>query len=379
MEAACRGGPKVGHAAPEAGDFHTQAPGWEAPDRGGQRPRAGKWLYPKRGRQAAASIADMLARLQRFVTLGLVAFVVAWAGAALAGGRPAWAAGGLLVVVLGYLGFMALEFALASWQHGDDPAPQASVGQLVRAWWGEVTTSPRVFCWDQPFRWHAWPDHLPAGSRQRGLVLVHGFVCNRGLWNSWLPRLTARGVPFVAVNLEPVFSDIGAYAGLVGDAVARVHAATGQAPVVVAHSMGGLAVRAWLARTDGRAVHRVITIATPHHGTWTARFSRSTNALDMQQGSGLLAQLEAREDAARRGRFTCFYSHCDNIVFPPSTATLADADNRHVQGVAHVHLVHQPAVFDEVLHWLAQASGAVDDEVFTPASVEGAAVDGQSH
>jgi len=295
----------------------------------------------------------MLARLQRLVTFCLVAFAVSWGVLATALGRPRWSSGGVLLIVCGYLAFMALEFALAAWQHKDDPAPRATVGQLVRAWWGEVTTSPRVFCWWQPFRSDTWPDHLPRSAALHGMVLVHGFGCNRGFWNVWLPRLKARGVPFVAVNLEPVFGAIGDYAAAVGDAVARVEAATGRPPVVVAHSMGGLAVRAWLAREEG-AVHRVITIASPHHGTWAARFSLSANARDMRPQSDLLAFLESKESPETRGRFTCFYSHCDNIVFPPSTATLEGADNRHVVGMAHVHLAYQPVVFDEALRWVAQ-------------------------
>ena len=62
------------------------------------------------------------------------------------------------------------------------------------------------------------------------------------------------------------------------------------------------------------------------------------------------------ENAARRARFTCFYGHTDNVVFPASTATLAGADNRHLAGVAHVAMAFHPEVFDEVLRLLAQAA-----------------------
>jgi triacylglycerol lipase len=62
--------------------------------------------------------------------------------------------------------------------------------------------------------------------------------------------------------------------------------------------------------------------------------------------------LTDQESAERRARFTCFYSHCDNIAFPASTATLPGADNRHVPGVAHVHLLFQNEVFNEALRWL---------------------------
>ena len=336
------------------------------------------WLCLARTPDATASIVIMLARLQRFVTFCLVAFAAAWASLAVAFGHPIAAAGGVLLIVFGYLAFMGLEFVVVAWQHKDDPAPRATARQLVRAWWGEVTTSPRVFCWSQPFRSNAWPDHLPQCVSCRGVVLVHGFVCNRGFWNAWLPRLKACGVPYVAVNLEPVFGGIRDYALAVGAAVSRIKAATGQAPVVVAHSMGGLAVRAWLAM-EGGDVHRVITIGSPHHGTWAAQFSLSSNARDMRRQSDLLAFLESKETPETRARFTCFYSHCDNIVFPPSAAKLEGADNRHVEGVAHVQLVDQPVVFDEVLRWVMPDSGPEQGAGFTSVSVGEPSASTQSH
>ena len=64
-----------------------------------------------------------------------------------------------------------------------------------------------LFGWRQPFRHAACPDWLPAppagGAPGRGVVLVHGFMCNRGIWNPWMRRLRARGHAHVAVTLEP--------------------------------------------------------------------------------------------------------------------------------------------------------------------------------
>jgi triacylglycerol esterase/lipase EstA (alpha/beta hydrolase family) len=186
------------------------------------------------------------------------------------------------------------------------------------------------------------------------VLLVHGFVCNRGLWNPWLRELRAAQVPAIAVNLEPVFGSIDAYIPILEAAVRRLELATGLEPVIVAHSMGGLATRAWLASAGNDArVHRVITLGTPHHGTWMARYAATLNSRQMQQLGPWLTQLAAREPAARYARFTCFYGHCDNIVFPPSTATLPGADNRHLEAVAHVHMTYQPSVFSEVRRWLS--------------------------
>ena len=246
------------------------------------------------------------------------------------------------LIIFGYALFLGLEFAFLRVVNRNDPAPQANAKQLLRAWWGEVLTAPRVFCWSQPFRSRAIPDWLPdADSTQsRGIVLVHGFVCNRAVWNPWMTRFRARGIPYVAVNLEPIFGSIDEYAEIIERAVQQMEAATGRAPVLVAHSMGGLAVRAWLNRyaCDHR-VHRVITVGTPHHGTWMGRFARTRNTLEMQLNSHWHQALAEQEPPERHAHFTCFYSHCDNIAFPASTATLAGADNRHVPGVAHVHLL----------------------------------------
>lgn len=302
----------------------------------------------------------MLARLQRFTTIGLVLAALAWAGWFVSHGRPGWALAGALLILLGYALFLAAEFVLLAFVHADDPAPRATAVELLRAWWGEVSNAPRVFCWRQPFREHAEPDVLDAASRgKRGVVLVHGFVCNRALWNPWLRDLRRLGVPFSAISLEPVFGTIDAYVPLVDAAVRRVEAATGLAPVLVGHSMGGLALRAWLdfAAADARC-HRAITIGTPHHGTWLARWALTPNGIQMRRGGGWLEALAAREPAHRRERFTCFYGHCDNIVFPPSTATLAGAHNIHLAGTAHVHMAFHPVVFAAVCGWLGVAGEA---------------------
>lgn len=295
----------------------------------------------------------MLARLQQFTTVGLLVAAIVWAAYFMRHDEPGWAVVGAALIVFSYAFFLAVEFVLVYTVGREEGTPPASVGQLLRAWWGEVHTAPMVFCWSQPFRANAVPDHLPEGTRRRGVVLVHGFVCNRGFWNPLMRRLRAQGVPFVAVNLEPVFGSIDHYADVIDEGVKRIEAATGQAPVVVAHSMGGLATRAWLDKHQGDSrVQRVITIGTPHRGTYLGRFAFAPNARQMRLSSDWQQGLSSREPAERFGRFTCFYGHCDNIVFPASTATLPGADNRHIAGIAHVHMALHDEVFNEVLRWV---------------------------
>ncbi len=297
----------------------------------------------------------MLARLQQFTTLALVAIAIACAAFLASRGKPFWAFAAVALVAAGHAILLAFEFLFLASANREDPAPAATAGELIGAWWGEVLIAAQVFCWHQPFRSTVQPDHLPTvAGRPIGIVFVHGFVCNRGLWNPWLKRLRQLEVPFVAVNLEPIFGSIDRYVPIIEQAVQRVEAATATRPLIVAHSMGGLAVRAWLdaCQADAR-VRRVITIGTPHRGTLLARFACAPNAGQMQLRSRWQQALAEREPRSRYAKFTCFYSHCDNIVVPASNGTLPGADNRHVHGVAHVQLAREEIVLCEVLRQAA--------------------------
>ena len=295
-----------------------------------------------------------LARLQQLLVLGwfmalITAIVWPWRA-----GHPGWAAAATAGVLAGHALWLLVSFSLMRWQNRKDPAPPASWRQWLAAWWGELRAAPRVFGWRQPFRSQVEPDFIPADAQGRtGVLLVHGFVCNRGLWTPWLRELRAAGVPFIALNLEPVFGSIDDYPPLIEAAVRELEQATGEKPLLVGHSMGGLAIRAWMAKHSGDArVRSVITLGSPHQGTWLAKLSHfAANARQMRPGGPWLTQLAAAEPVSRRELFLCVWGHGDNIVFPASNALLPGARERHVEATAHIDLVHHPAV--QALLWQA--------------------------
>lgn len=294
----------------------------------------------------------MIARLQKLITLSLLACSLLWL-ALFWGSSQLVALAGTGTIVFFYSGFLALEFLALRLAGQHAPGELPSWKELLTAWMGETTAAPVVFCWRQPFRTNEVPDSLDPAHFQpgrRGAVFIHGFACNRAFWTPWLREMRSRGKAFVAVNLEPVFGSIDEYAQIIDQAVADVAQATGQRPVLICHSMGGLAARAWLRtmRADHR-VHHVITIGTPHRGTWLGRFSRVLNGQQMNLASDWVTQLAAYGNEDRHAAFTCWYSNCDNIVFPVSTATLPGADNRCLRGVAHVALAFRPEVMSASL------------------------------
>lgn len=302
-----------------------------------------------------------LAHLQQVLVLGAVALTLGWVWWMWPRFSFALFAG-VVLLTFGYTVILGVEIVAAAAINKTDSAPRASGIEWLGAWWQEVKVAPRVFAWRQPFRWRQWPDTSSAeASSPPAVVFIHGFFCNRGFWLPWMDRLQALGVPYVSVNLEPIFGSIDDYAPLVEDAVRRATALTGHRPTLICHSMGGLAARAWLAATPGAAsrVQKIITIGTPHRGTWLARFSHLANGRQMRHDCDWQQDLMARELARHPQRnsdlFVCWYSNTDNIVFPASTAALPGADNRLVTGAAHVALAFHPRVMAESLAMVASA------------------------
>ncbi|MFC7207145.1 esterase/lipase family protein [Comamonas endophytica] len=245
---------------------------------------------------------------------------------------------------------------------------------LLRAWRAEVALACGIFGWRQPFRHGLVADTVPeqgARAARIGVVLVHGYLCNRAFWQPWQRLLAARGIPCLAVTLEPVWGSIDDCAPGLDAAVRRMAEATGRPPVVIGHSMGGLVIRAWL-RSRGAVVcegldeaeaaerlkslvAHVITIGTPHQGTALAEISRTTNGRQMRQGSDWLLELARHEPGALAERMTCWYSNCDNLVFPARAACYPGADNRLVVDLAHVQMAFAPKLMQECVALVEQA------------------------
>jgi len=152
--------------------------------------------------------------------------------------------------------------------------------------------------------------------------------------------------------------------------VRELCAATGATRIaIVAHSMGGLAARAWM-RSYGKPAYgkpaygkpaygsarvaRLVTLGTPHHGTALARFGLGANAVQMRRDSAWLRDLAAAEGPDVRARIVSLYTHHDNIVAPQDSSVLPGARNVAFGGIGHVALGSNPRVLAEVLRALRE-------------------------
>lgn len=276
--------------------------------------------------------------------LRLTLLVVVTAGAALAAWwlpdtSPHW-----LALPIGF----ALPFVFAPIMLGiqvlvgaivDPRQPRTTLMHVLGVWWRETLASLHVFLWLQPFSTRS-DAALVRDPQRPAVLLIHGYVCNRAVWQPLLNAGVLRDCNVATVNLEPVFGDIDGYAEVVAAAIDRLLAASGAARVIlVCHSMGGLAARAYLRRFGDVRVDRVITLAAPHHGTVFGRLGMGTNAKQMAAGSPFLEDLAANESEARRAKFVCIATRDDNLLVPRSSPLLPGASERVIEGVGHLALI----------------------------------------
>jgi pimeloyl-ACP methyl ester carboxylesterase len=192
-----------------------------------------------------------------------------------------------------------------------------------------------------PRRRSAQEDCAAGGRNARPILLIHGIVCNRAVWRPWYQHLQAAGfAPVRAVDLEPLFGDIDAYAGCVAQELRSMQTRCGGARVtILAHSMGGLVARAALCMVGPDVIRQIVTLGSPHHGTVIARRLPWRLARQMRPGSPWLRALKARQAPPFAVPVTSIYSLQDNVILPARSAALAGARLYELQGLGHMGLV----------------------------------------
>lgn len=231
-----------------------------------------------------------------------------------------------------------------------------------RLWWqtyqAEFLAALRIYWLQLPWasgsgRWRLPAQGEPAQPRPP-VLLVHGFICNYRIWDKLAQALQRAGYPVLAVNLEPLFTSIEDYVRPIETGVQALQQQTGARQVVLlGHSMGGLAIRAWMRARGSTAVARVITLGTPHQGTAIANWATAPNALQMRWRSPWLQALQTSEGPEVRRLMQLALSPHDNIVYPQRAQVLDGASVTEFEGVGHLEMCLNDAVIAWVLQQLA--------------------------
>jgi len=234
-------------------------------------------------------------------------------------------------------------------------APLEASAAFYRAWWGETIATFRTFVLRQPWA-NAAPRLLAAATTDAHVpvLLVHGYLCNHRVWDDMVPELRDAGHDVLAIDLEPLFVSIDQYVHAIEAGVQQLLQHSGQSRVVlVGHSMGGLAIRAWMRQFGDARVARVLTLGTPHAGTHLANANNTTtNGRQMAWNSIWLRGLAESESPARRALMRIALTAQDNIVFPQREQQLPAVSTTVFEGLGHLQLCSAPEVMDWILREL---------------------------
>lgn len=228
-------------------------------------------------------------------------------------------------------GIVAVTWAFA-WRY-PSPARTLSAGESLRMVVGEYLAFLLIFLCILPFE-RLWMASDRLRPSMRPLLLVHGYGCSRGVW--WLLRrqLEAAGHTVATLSLTPPYTSIGKLVPQLAQRIEEVCRATGADQLVlIAHSMGGLVCRSYLARHGGAQVERMITIASPHAGTDLARLGIGANCREMEPGSLWLQDLAAAE---LRVPALAIRTPHDNFVMPQDNQRLPGALDLELDGLGHM-------------------------------------------
>ena len=184
------------------------------------------------------------------------------------------------------------------------------------------------------------------------LIFVHGLGGNRGnfLLMAGYFRFMGRKRSY-KIHFDPGQS-MDDMAAALAQFVRDVQTATGAAQVeMVAHSLGGVVAR--LAVNEhgiADAVKTLITLGSPHHGTYAARYANTETTRSLRPDSDMITRLNAKPWPGNI-RGVTFFSSNDVFILPPEAATAEGTETIDVTPFTHYSYLFAPSSWQKV--WAA--------------------------
>lgn len=173
-------------------------------------------------------------------------------------------------------------------------------------------------------------------------------------------RFIAAGWPAESVAIVDFRDPVGSnreHAREIALAAAALRAASESSRVdIVAHSMGGLAVRYHLRhRASPMAdVRRVVFLATPHFGTYSSLVAWGEGAREMYPGSDFLLTLMEGRPIPDEIDAVTIRTPLDLHILPPESAVIPGVPDLQICCPTHAGLLDDPGVFDRIVAFLSR-------------------------
>ena len=218
--------------------------------------------------------------------------------------------------------------------------------------------------------------HGDLGRREQTVLLLHGFMQTRAVWQVMEDRLRYDGYGVFSFDLGGFLyrfnthsiDDLGELIAAKVEGICQRYELSGFH--VVGHSKGGLVARHWVQHHGGdRRVRSLTTLGTPHHGTPTALLGwalfggglLSQSPGQMLPGSGLVRRL-AKDTFPAHIPLTSIYSRGDLVcpywasILRPRQGETSMRNHELGKRVGHTALAHDPEVYLVVRSELEKAT-----------------------
>lgn len=254
-----------------------------------------------------------------------------------------------IAIAVGLLLGVRANINAITWMFGmafASPAPRLGFARTAGLIWRDYLAFLFTFLLVLPLE-RLW---MPADRLKNGghvVLFVHGYGCSRGVWWKLRRRFEAAGHTVASVSLVPPYASMGRMVPLLNRRIEEVCAATGAAQLtLVAHSMGGLVCRSYLARHGSTRVARLVTVATPHQGSALARLGFGQNAREMTPDSLWLQDMAGEKIGVP---VVSLRNPYDNYVMPQDNQRLPGARDVELPPTGHLALLYDRRIADLLL------------------------------
>lgn len=191
---------------------------------------------------------------------------------------------------------------------------------------------------------------MSQATSRNPVVLVHGIDDTQAIFWKMAPYLRSLGHSVFGLDLIP--NDGLAGLDVLGRQVANFINRTfpPHQPIdLVGFSMGGIISRYYVQRLGGmRRVQRLVTIASPHQGTWAAYTRPNLGCNQMRPGSRFLRDLHHDITTLDQINVTSIWTPLDLIILPANSSELPIGKNIQVWVGGHAWMVTDPKSLETV-------------------------------
>jgi triacylglycerol lipase len=191
------------------------------------------------------------------------------------------------------------------------------------------------------------PPHYP-------IIFVHGFNASAATWLTMVGRFKTDG--YTDQELVNFSYDYRLSNATTAQTIARkvdsVLLATGAHHVdIITHSMGALSARYYvrnLLPVGDRRVDAVVDLGGTNHGTITAFGCTPISCTEMRPYSTFVTKLNATDETWGTPRYATWWSGCDEVIYPQTSAKLSGAVNTQTACLKHSDLHENFTVYTQV-------------------------------